>query len=493
MNVIKLDPYINVDSGRMSPVEHGECFVTLDGAQTDMSVGVYHRFLDQNMSADNCITSGKIFKSVIQKERRGDYLGKTVQVIPHITDEIKRRIKAVAKGKDFVVVQIGGTVGDIESLPFVEAQRQMMCEEEGKCLSIHYTYVPYLRAAGELKTKPTQHSVHELLSEGVQPDMLVLRSEHSLERDMKDKVALFCNIKKENVFESIDVKYPYELAINMNKAGIVPRIFKLFGMDVPNKEIRLEGFSNLVEALNSTRPALRIALVGKYTDRPDAYRSIIESLTLASSAANRRLELTLIKAETVDDAISEDMFGRVDGIIIAPGFGERGYEGKIAASRYALRKNVPLLGIGLGMQCATIAFAREKMGMVRAGSMEMNDINIDQLFVAGNVGEEKIRLGAFEFKIIPDTIASKIYKSDLAIGRHRNRFELNKEYIARMEAAGMKVSAISYEGEYAEMVECKLCDFYVGMIFHPEYDTTLERVHPIFSEFINATLKTKKK
>jgi CTP synthase len=493
----KLDPYINVDPGTLNPYEHGECYVTVDGHEADLDLGHYERFLNVETHKANNVTTGRIYQNVINKERRGDYLGKTVQIIPHITDEIKRNIKSLgSKGEyDFVITEIGGTVGDIESLPYIESVRQLRWELGKNCLIVHLTYVPYLAAAKELKTKPTQHSVKALQEQGVQPDVLVLRTEHNISMEMRKKVALFCNVEPHAVMQSIDVPSIYRVPLNMmaeklDEVALIKMGFDLEKIPAPN----IERWTAFVEKLENAKDEVRIALVGKYVQLPDAYKSIIESLVHASAYNNRKLKLELILSDKLNDENIEKKLSKVDGILVAPGFGTRGMEGKFLALQYARENNVPCLGICMGMQTMSIEFARNVLGLKDANSTEIDsttqhnivDIMDEQKNVLDLGGS--MRLGAFECTLTPGSKAAEIYGEEIIRERHRHRYEFNNAYKEQFEAAGMTCSGVNEESNLVEIIELNSHKWYIGVQFHPEYRSTVVNPHPLFISFVKAAI-----
>lgn len=492
----KFDPYINIDPGTMNPIQHGEVFVTDDGAETDLDLGHYERFLNVQTHKSNNITSGRIYQNVIQRERHGDFLGKTVQVIPHITDEIIRNIKQLGTNNqfDFVITEIGGTVGDIESLPYIESVRQMLWNMRKNCCCIHLTYVPYLAATGELKTKPTQHSVKELQQEGVQPDILVLRTEHPVTKEVRKKVALFCNVDLDAVIESADVKTIYEVPIRMQKEGLDKVVLRKLGVP-DDKPTDMKDWNAFLDKLNNAKEEVKIGLVGKYVKLPDAYKSITESLIHASAYNNRKLNLKLILSEDITEENSAKILDGLDGILIAPGFGERGTEGKISAVKFARENNIPCLGICLGMQCMAIEFARNVLGLKGAHSTELDpstpykviDIMESQKTVLQKGGS--MRLGAFNCEIKDGTLIKSIYGKDIISERHRHRFEFNNEYKAEFEANGMICSGINPETNLVEIIELPQNKWFIGVQFHPEYSSTVLNPHPLFINFVKAAIE----
>lgn len=496
VTIQKLDPYINVDPGTLNPYEHGECYVTEDGAETDLDLGHYERFLGVSTSQANNVTTGRIYQSVINKERRGDYLGKTVQVIPHITDEIKRRIKLLGgRNKyDFVITEIGGTVGDIESLPYVEAVRQLKWEMgDQNVLNIHLTLVPYLKASGELKTKPTQHSVKMLLENGVQPNILVLRTEHELGDELRKKVALFCNVDADSVIQSIDVGTIYEVPILMQQEKFDVTVLKKLGMDYSGTP-ELGPWNKFLKRLQNPKFHVRIALVGKYVELADAYISINESLKHAGAMNDCRVEVDYIHSEDIDESNYTDHLKGHAGILVAPGFGDRGIEGKILAARYARENNIPFFGICLGLQCAVVEFARNVLHLAKAHSTEMAlktpDPVIDLMEEQKGVTEKggTMRLGAYPCVIKPGTRTAEAYGLSEVSERHRHRYEFNNKYLAAFEKAGMIPSGVNPDTSLVEIMEIPSHKWFVGVQFHPEYRSTVLRPHPLFVNFIKSTI-----
>ncbi len=493
----KLDPYINVNPGTLNPYEHGECFVTVDGHEADLDLGHYERFLDVETHKKNNVTTGRIYQNVINRERKGDYLGKTVQVIPHITDEIKRNIKSLgSRGKyDFVITEIGGTVGDIESLPYIESVRQLRWELGKNSLIIHLTYVPYLKAAKELKTKPTQHSVKALQEQGVQADILILRTEHNINTEIRKKVALFCNVEPHAVMQSIDVPSIYRVPLNMQEEKLDEVVLSKMGFDLEQvPPVKMDKWINFVQKLENTTEEVRITLVGKYIQLPDAYKSITESLILGSTHHNRKLKLNLILSDKITEENIDKKLSKSDGIIIAPGFGTRGSEGKLIAAKYARTNNIPCLGIGMGMQAMAVEFARNVLGLKDAGSTEMDaktphniiDIMESQKNVLDLGGT--MRLGTFQCSIKPKTKASQIYQKTHIKERHRHRYEFNSKYKDQFEKAGMISSGCNEDANLVEIIELNEHKWYMGVIFHPEYSSTVVNPHPIFISFIEASI-----
>ncbi len=493
----KLDPYINVDPGTLNPYEHGECYVTVDGHEADLDLGHYERFTNVETHRANNITTGRIYQNVINKERRGDYLGKTVQIIPHITDEIKKNIKQLgSKGEyDFVITEIGGTVGDIESLPYIESVRQLKWEMGKNCLIIHLTYVPYLAAAKELKTKPTQHSVKALQEQGVQADILVLRTEHNISMDIRKKVALFCNVEQIAVMQSIDVPTIYRVPLNMQQEKLDEVVLTKMGFDLTKTPAAdMDKWIEFVKKLENAKDEVRIGIVGKYVQLPDAYKSIIESLLHASAYNNKKLKLELILSDKLTEETLEKKLGNLNGIIVAPGFGQRGMEGKFAALKFARERNLPCLGVCMGMQTMCIEFARNVVGYSDANSTEIDpttthnivDIMDEQKNIL-NLGGS-MRLGAYKCKLKKGTKAYEIYGKEQISERHRHRFEFNNAYKEEFEKAGMICSGMNEESNLVEIIELKSHKWYVGVQFHPEYSSTVVKPHPLFISFMKAAI-----
>ncbi|MDO4190151.1 MAG: CTP synthase [Bacteroidales bacterium] len=492
----KLDPYINIDPGTLNPYEHGECYVTVDGTETDLDLGHYERFLNVETHRANNITTGRIYQNVINRERRGDFLGKTVQIIPHITNEIKRNILQLGKtGEfDFMITEIGGTVGDIESLPYIESIRQLRWEMGNNTCCIHLTYVPYVAAAGELKTKPTQHSVKELQQEGVQPDVLVLRTERAVSIDIKKKVALFCNVDPNSVIENRDVKTIYEVPIKMMEEGLDTVVLRKFGIPDDRKP-DMEAWNNFLYKLKNATKEVKIALVGKYVRLQDAYKSISESLIHASAYNDRKLKLSYILSEDITADNAEEMLSKYDGILIAPGFGERGMEGKVHAAKYARENNKPCLGICFGMQCMAIEIARNLLGYKDANSTEIKPETthpvIDMMESQKHVLEKggSMRLGAYACQLKPGSKVADIYKDSIIYERHRHRFEFNSNYEDEFAKVGAVISGINPETNLPEILEIPSHPWYIGVQFHPEYRSTVLNPHPLFDAFIKAAIK----
>ena len=496
VTIQKLDPYINVDPGTLNPYEHGECYVTNDGAETDLDLGHYERFLNVPTSQANNVTTGKIYQTVINKERRGDYLGKTVQVIPHITDEIKHRIKLLAKtgAYDFVITEIGGTVGDIESLPYIETVRQLKWELGKDCLVVHLTLLPYLSTTGELKTKPTQHSVKSLLEYGVQPDILVCRTEHSISQELKNKIALFCNVTPNAVIEAADASTIYEVPILMEKEELDVAVLDKLGLPTTGKS-DLKIWEEFLRKLKNPKTEIKIGLIGKYIELKDSYKSIAEAFIHAGVANECKVNIQWIHSEDIDDENVEKTLKGLTGIIVAPGFGNRGIEGKISAIKYARENNILFLGICLGMQCAVIEFARNVIGLKHAHSTEMNPLTphpvIDLLETQKKVVNKggTMRLGAYPCNIDEKTKTFGVYGDKQITERHRHRFEFNNEYLRDFETKGMIASGINPEGGLVEIVELKGHPWFIGVQFHPEYKSTVEKPHPLFVNFVKTAVE----
>ena len=497
VTIQKFDPYINIDPGTLNPYEHGECYVTVDGHEADPDLGHYERFLGIQTTKANNITTGRIYKSVIDKERRGDYLGKTIQVIPHITDEIKRNVKLLGnKYKfDFVITEIGGTVGDIESLPYLESIRQLKWELGKNALCVHLTYVPYLAAAGELKTKPTQHSLKELQSVGIQPDILVLRTEHELSTNLKKKVALFCNVDDNAVVQSMDMPTIYEVPLRMQEQKLDVTILEKMGLPV-GETPTLGPWKAFLERRQKATEKVKIGLVGKY-DLQDAYKSILEALSQAATYNDRKADIHFINSEKLTEENIEESLKDMDGIIICPGFGQRGIEGKFTAIKYCRTHNVPTFGICLGMQCAVIEFARNVLGFKDATSTEMDpatkhpviDLMEEQKGITARGGT--MRLGAYPCSLVPGSKAAQAYGTTQIQERHRHRYEFNSEYLKDFESHGMKAVGANPDTGLVEVVEIPDHPWFVGTQYHPEYKSTVQRPHPLFVAFVAAALAGK--
>ncbi|WP_297930686.1 CTP synthase [uncultured Alistipes sp.] len=499
VTIQKLDPYINVDPGTLNPYEHGECYVTEDGAETDLDLGHYERFTDHPTSKANNVTTGRIYKSVIEKERKGEYLGKTVQVIPHITDEIKRRIQLLGQSKryDIIITEIGGTVGDIESLPFIESVRQLRYQLGYRNTAlVHLTLIPYMAASGELKTKPTQHSVKALLENGLQPDILVLRTEHPLTLSLRRKVALFCNVDPNAVMESIDVPTIYEVPMKMHEQHLDEVV--LHKLDLPaDSEPDMTAWCALVDKIKHPKRKIEIALVGKYTELPDAYKSISESFVHAGAVNDCKVKLQYVNSEKLTEANVAELLGKKAAILVAPGFGNRGIEGKIVAVRYAREHNIPFLGICLGMQCAVIEFARNVLGIADANSSEMEatphpviDLMEEQKGITAKGGT--MRLGAYPCRLREGSKVAEAYGRLDISERHRHRYEFNNDFLAQFEAAGMQAVGINPDTGLVEVVEIPSHPWFVGTQYHPEYSSTVLSPSPLFVAFVRAALENRK-
>ena len=496
VTIQKFDPYINIDPGTLNPYEHGECYVTEDGAETDLDLGHYERFLGIHTSKANNVTTGKIYHTVITKEREGAYLGKTVQIVPHITDEIKRRMLLLGKTGDYdvIITEVGGTVGDIESQPFIEAMRQLQWElPEEDFLSIHLTLIPYLKAAQELKTKPTQHSVQELQALGVHPDIIVCRTEKELTPELRHKIALFCNVKPGHVIQSIDAWSIYQVPLNMEEEKLGQMVVEK--LEIPGlPEPDLDALKSFLERLKHPLHEVDIALVGKYVELQDAYKSIQESFVHAGAANSCKVHVHTIQAESIRDEIASEILGKMDGILVAPGFGERGLEGKISAVKFAREKGIPFFGICLGMQMAVVEFARNVLGYAEAASTEVNpltphpviDLMEDQKSTTIKGGT--MRLGAYKCRLAEGSLARKIYGTDEIAERHRHRYEFNDAYLEQMQEAGLKVSGVNPDTGLVEIVELPSHPFFIATQFHPEYKSTPENPQPIFVHFVGACM-----
>jgi CTP synthase len=499
VTIQKLDPYITVDPGTLNPYEHGECYVTDDGAETDLDLGHYERFLNVPTSQANNVTTGRIYQTVINKERRGDYLGKTVQIIPHITDEIKNCVTKLGNKGIFeiVITEIGGTVGDIESLPYIEAVRQFRYEHGHKnTLVIHLTLIPYLKAAGELKTKPTQHSVKTLQSQGIQPDILVARTEYPLTNDQKKKIALFCNLPSDSVIESLDAETIYDVPILMEEERLDKVVLEKLELDERSKP-DLSIWKNFLTRFKNPSSTIRIGLVGKYIELQDAYKSILEALVHAGVANEAAIDVTPIQSDDINDKNVHNLLKSMQGVIVAPGFGKRGIEGKISAIKYVRENNIPFLGICLGMQCSVIEYARNVMNMTNANSVEM-DSKTDFPVINMMEGQKSItnlggtmRLGAYACKIKEGSLAHRIYQRTEISERHRHRYEFNSAYQDQFEKAGLKATGINPETNLVEIVELENHPFYIGVQFHPEYKSTVANPHPLFVQFVKAAVGEK--
>ena len=495
VTIQKLDPYLNIDPGTLNPYEHGECYVTEDGAETDLDLGHYERFLNVRTSQDNNVTTGRIYKNVIEKERRGDYLGKTVQIVPHITDEIKRRIMLMGTHHkyDVVITEIGGTVGDIESLPFIEAVRQLKWELGQKAMFIHLTLVPYLSASKELKTKPTQHSVKALQEEGIQPDILVLRSEQDINESIRKKVALFCNVDPDAVIQSVDVDTIYKVPLLMQQQHLDEIAMRKLGLP-GHHQSDMSSWIAFLDKMAAATETVRIGLVGKYVELPDAYKSIIEAVNHAATYNGRKAKIELIHSENVTPDNVAEKLGGLQAIIVAPGFGNRGTEGKIIAAKFARENNVPFIGICLGMQMAVVEFARNVLGWDKANSTEMDhatkypviDIMEDQKNITNKGGT--MRLGGYDCQLKPGSKAYEIYGKPVVRERHRHRYEYNSNFLKEFEAAGMMATGTNPDTGLVEIMEIPTHKFYVCCQFHPEYSSTVLTPHPLFLSFVKAAI-----
>ncbi len=497
----KFDPYINMDPGTMSPYQHGEVFVTDDGAETDLDLGHYERFIDENLGINSNVTTGKIYWSVISKERRGDYEGKTVQVIPHITNEIKNRVYRVAKDTEIVITEIGGTVGDIESTPFLEAIRQVSTEVgKENCMYIHLTLVPYLSTSGEQKTKPTQHSVKELLSLGIQPDVIVLRTEKRLEPGLKDKIGLFCNISADCVIENLDLDTLYEVPLALEAEGLAAAVLKRLNLEdrTPDLDSWRKMVDRVKDLMEGEHDEVTISLVGKYTALHDAYISIVEALKHGGIENYCNININWINSEGLTEDNAEEYLSCSDGIIVPGGFGERGIEGMILAARYARENNIPYFGICLGMQIAVIEYARHVLGYGDANSSEINpktehpviDLMTEQRDIEDLGGT--MRLGLYPCKLSDNTLAKEIYGEDIIYERHRHRYEFNNDYRKEIEQSGMVLSGQSPDGKLVEMIEIPEHPWFVSCQFHPEFKSRPNRAHKLFASFIKASLERMK-
>ncbi len=498
VTIQKLDPYINIDPGTLNPYEHGECFVTDDGAETDLDLGHYERFLNVPTSQANNVTTGRIYQAVIEKERKGEFLGKTVQVIPHITDEIKDRIQEVSKeGKfDIVITEIGGTVGDIESLPYVEAVRQMLWEFENDCIVVHLTLVPYLAAAGELKTKPTQHSVKQMMELGVQPNILCCRTEHELDLNLRRKIAKFCNVSMNAVIESRDAESIYDVPLLMQSEELDKVVLEKLGL--PTKSApNLSNWKNFLEKLKNPTNEITIGLIGKYVELKDSYKSISESIIHAGVANETRVNVKWIHSEKLTKSNVKKELKDLQGVLVAPGFGSRGISGKIEAVQYARENNIPFFGICLGMQCAVIEFARNVLGLDDAHTTEIDESTkhpvismMEEQKTIANMGGT-MRLGAYKCQLKPKTKVAAAYNTDVISERHRHRYEFNNNYLKDFEKAGMISAGKNPETGLVEIVEIPNHSWFVGTQFHPEYKSTVDNPHPVFVAFIQAALNKK--
>ncbi len=496
VTIQKLDPYINIDPGTLNPYEHGECYVTNDGAETDLDLGHYERFLNRPTSQANNVTTGRVYQTVINKERRGDYLGKTVQVIPHITDEIKRRIQLLGNTGEFeiVITEIGGTVGDIEALPYIEAVRQLRWELGEDSLVVHLTLVPYLAATGEMKTKPTQHSVQKLQESGIQPDVLVCRTEYDLGEDIRRKLALFCNVKKEAVVQSIDAETIYAVPILMRNQHLDEVVLKRLNLPVEDN-LDLVNWRDFLYKLRYPQTEVEIGLIGKYVELHDSYKSIVEAFIHAGATNEAKVKIRWIHSENLSlDSVEKSLEG-LDGVLVAPGFGERGFDGKLDAIRYARENKIPFLGICLGMQAAVIEYARNVLGLEGANSTEMDaetahpviDLMDEQKEVTEKGGT--MRLGACDCNIKEGTKAFEVYRRKQISERHRHRYEFNNKYLEDFEASGMIATGQNPGTELVEIVEIPEHPWFIGVQFHPEYKSTVANPHPLFVQFVAAAIR----
>ncbi len=490
----KFDPYINVDPGTLNPYEHGECYVTDDGAETDLDLGHYERFLNVKTSQANNVTTGRIYQSVIEKERRGDFLGKTVQVIPHITNEIKARMQLLGKGDehDVVITEIGGTVGDIESLPYIEAVRQLRWElGRENCVVIHLTLVPFLSAAKELKTKPTQHSVKTLMESGINADVLVCRTEHELSDDLRKKLALFCNVEQEAVIQSIDAETIYDVPILMYEEGLDQVVMKRLGIEDDNQP-DLTHWKNFLKRHKNPKSTVTIGLIGKYVELQDSYKSILESFVHAGAANEVEVKVVPIHSSYLEEKDVQEKIANLDGVLVAPGFGERGIEGKINAVKYVREHQIPFFGICLGMQMAVIEYARNVLQLPAANSVEMDADTphpvISLMDEQRNIIQKggTMRLGAWTCAIEKDSLLHKVYENDRIEERHRHRYEFNDAYYEQYQAHGMIASGVNPETKLVEAIELPAHPWFVGVQYHPEYSSTVANPHPLFVGFVNA-------
>ncbi len=501
VTIQKFDPYINIDPGTLNPYEHGECYVTDDGAEADLDLGHYERFLNVRTSQANNVTTGRIYNNVITKERKGEYLGKTVQVVPHITDEIKRNIYLLGESGqyDFIITEIGGSVGDIESLPFVEAVRQVRWDlGANNALVIHLTLIPYLKAAKELKTKPTQHSVKELLSYGIQPDILVCRTEHPLPLELRKKLALFCNVQLNSVIEAMDADTIYDVPLLMKKEKLDERVLSKLKVAAKH-EPDLDQWKVFLGKLKNPIEEVTIGLVGKYVSLPDAYKSIAEAFIHAGAQNDCKVNLKWISSEEISKESVDGILGPLDAVLVAPGFGERGLEGKIEAIRFVRERKIPFLGICLGMQCAVVEFARHVLGLSEASSTELNpktkhpviDMMEEQKRITTKGGT--MRLGSYACKLKKGSKAAAIYGDTLIHERHRHRYEFNNQYLEQMEDAGLKAVGVNPDSGLVEVVELKDHPWFVGVQYHPELKSTVLNPHPLFVKFVEAAIDNRKK
>lgn len=499
VSLMKCDPYINVDPGTMSPLQHGEVYVTEDGAETDLDLGHYERFTDVSVTRSNSVTAGQVYESVISKERRGDYLGGTVQVIPHITNEIKSRIHEAAQGSEVIIVEIGGTVGDIEGLPFIEAIRQMRVDVGiENSVFVHVTYVPYIAAAGELKSKPTQHSVKELREVGIQPDFLICRSEKEIPTDLKSKIGLFCSVRPENVIAAMDSKTIYEVPLVLHREGFDEKIVRRLGLSTKSPQI--QGWEKVVSRVRSPATEICIGIVGKYVDLKESYKSLHEAIVHGGIANNCRVQVIYLDSESIRSANAAKVLAEVDGILVPGGFGERGAEGKIEAIRFARENQIPFFGICFGMQMAAIEFARNVCGIKDATSREFVDPKKDRKNLVIDFMEEQksmkdmggtMRLGAYPCTLVKGSRAEKIYGETHISERHRHRYEFNNKFRPIFEKMGMNLSGVCRERDLVEIIEIAKHPWFVGVQFHPEFKSKPLSPHPLFTSFVKASLRQK--
>jgi len=499
VTIQKFDPYINVDPGTLNPYEHGECFVTDDGAETDLDLGHYERFLNVTTSQANNVTTGRVYQSVIEKERRGEFLGKTVQVIPHITNEIKERMQLLGEtgAYDIVITEIGGTVGDIESLPYIESVRQLIWDlGRENALVIHLTLIPFLAAAGELKTKPTQHSVKTLMESGISADIIVCRTEHELSDEIREKLALFCNVKREAIIQSIDVNTIYDVPLKMLEEGLDRVVINKLQLQ-PKQSHQLEAWNAFLKRFKNPKHQIKIGLVGKYVELQDSYKSILESLIHAGADQETDVVVVSLHSEDINSQNVDEILNELDGVLVAPGFGERGIEGKITAIGYARTHNIPFLGICLGMQMAVIEYARNKVGLTNANSTEMDpDCNhpvIDLMESQKSIVKKggTMRLGAWDCEVKPGTKVSEIYPTASVSERHRHRYEFNNDYLDQIFDNDFVIAGTNPETDLVEIIEYKNHPWFVGVQFHPEYKSTVSNPHPLFKGFVQASLAKK--
>ena len=507
VSIVKIDPYLNVDPGTMNPYQHGEVYVLDDGAETDLDLGHYERFTGLTLSKKNNFTTGQVYFSVITKERHGDYLGKTVQIIPHITNEIKKRIKEAGKNKDVLIVEIGGTIGDIEGLPFLEAIRQMGYNEKREnCLYVHLTLVPYIKTAGEIKTKPTQHSVKELQSIGISPDIIVCRSERRLSSEAKEKIAMFCNVEKEAVITALDVSTVYEVPLAFKKENFDKMVIKKLSLDIKS-EGDTSNWEQMVDRIKNPKETVKIAFVGKYIGLKESYKSLIESFVHSGADVGVRVDLKWIESEELETENHEELLRDVDGILVPGGFGSRGIEGKINAIKYARKNGVPFLGICLGMQTCVVEFARNVAGLHQAHSEEFDEQTEHKVIHLARKWQREgeiitrdeqsdkggtMRLGSYPCVLSKDTLARKIYKKEKIDERHRHRYEFNNGYREILEKNGLVISGVSPDNEFVEIVELKNHPFFIGVQFHPEFKSRPLKPHPIIKTFVEKSYESKR-